>query len=128
VVSERRKKQRADRNFLHWFESHRNEIKFISVITLGEIRRGIEGVRAKDPMQSQALENWLERIKIEFQGNILPIDQAVAERWGRIEARQPLPTDDALIAATALEHNLTVVTRNVADFQRSGVALVNPFE
>lgn len=72
-------------------------------------------------------ENWLDRVKVDYEKEILPVTENIVDRWGRMMARQTMPVIDSLIAATALEHGLTVATRNEADFIRSGVPLVNPF-
>lgn len=100
---------------------------FLSVLTLGEIRRGIELQRRKSPAAAAALERWLHGLEMHYGDRILPISGAVAGTWGRLAPHQPLPVSDGLIAATALEHKLTVVTRNVPDFRRSGVNVLNPF-
>jgi len=100
---------------------------YLSVITLGEIRRGIELHRAKDAKAAGALERWLLGLESHYAERVLPITPAVADRWGRLSPAQPLTVSDGLIAATAIEHKLTVVTRNIADFQRSGVNTLNPF-
>jgi len=110
-----------------WMSSIEPDEAFLSVITLGEIRRGIELHRSKDAKESGALERWLLGLESHYAERVLPITAAIADRWGRLSPNQPLPVSDALIAATGLEHKLTVVTRNVADFQRSGVNSLNPF-
>ena len=110
-----------------WMSSVEPDETFLSVITLGEIRRGIELHRSKDAKASGALERWLFGLESHYAERVLPITAAIADRWGRLSPNQPLPVSDALIAATGLEHKLTVVTRNVADFQRSGVNSLNPF-
>jgi len=100
---------------------------FLSVLTVGEIRRGIELHRAKDAKAAGALERWLLGLEAHYADRILPITAEIADRWGRLSLTQPLPVSDGLIAATGLEHKLTVVTRNIADFERSGVNTLNPF-
>lgn len=102
--------------------------QYLSVITLGEIRRGVEQRRLKDPRAATELERWLLALQTHHAEKVLPITHQVAERWGRISPKQPLPTADGLIAATALENDLVVVTRNTADFERSGVETLNPFD
>jgi predicted nucleic acid-binding protein len=100
---------------------------FLSVLTIGEVRMGIELHRRTNPSSAGDLEKWLEGLEIHYGERILPVTAQVADRWGRLSLHQPLPAVDGLIAATGLEHQLTVVTRNVADFQRSGVNTLNPF-
>jgi hypothetical protein len=110
-----------------WMSSVEPDEAFLSVITLGEIRRGIELHRSKDAKASGALERWLFGLESHYAERVLPITAAIADRWGRLSPNQPLPVSDGLIAATGLEHKLTVVTRNIEDFQRSGVNSLNPF-
>lgn len=127
IISELRRPQRA-LPVVHWFGSVEAESLFISVLTLGELRRGVELLRFKDPVAANALDQWLTGVRTEFADRVLSIDSAVAEQWGRLSMGQPLPSIDGLLAATALVHQLTVVTRNTVDFERSGVACLNPFE
>ncbi len=127
VISELRKAA-CNAGVIRWVENVQPEEIYLSVLTLGEIRRGIELRRAKDPKAARALERWLVGLESHYGERILPISAAVADRWGRLSLNQPLPATDGLIAATGIEHKLTVVTRNVADFVRSGVSVVNPFE
>ncbi len=110
-----------------WMSSIEPDEAFLSVITLGEIRRGIELHRSKDAKAAGALERWLLGLESHYAERILPITAEVADRWGRLSPNQSLPVSDGLIAATGLEHKLTVVTRNTADFQRSGVNTLDPF-
>lgn len=126
VLSELRKPN-GNRGVAIWVEGIRPDEAFLSVLTLGEIRRGIELHRAKDAKAAGALERWLLGLEVHYAERILPITAAIADRWGRLSLTQPLPVSDGLIAATGLEHRLTVVTRNVADFERSGVNTLNPF-
>jgi toxin FitB len=122
---------RPEPRVVEWVDSVAEDSVFISVITLGEIRKGCElldlGKRRKE------LEQWLEvEVREWFAGRILPVTDAIAERWGRLEAQRqrlglPLNTADGQIAATALEHGLTLVTRNVNDFRDLGVVLFNPW-
>lgn len=99
-----------------WYEATGPNEMFLSVITIGEIRRGIEQKRINDPLQADALEAWMERTMRVFARHIRPVTKQIAERWGRITPHQPLPAADGLIAATALEDGLTLVMRNVVDF------------
>jgi predicted nucleic acid-binding protein len=92
----------------------------------GEIRRGIELHRRKNPVEAGSLERWLLGLEMHYADRILPITALIADRWGRLCPQQPLPAIDGLIAATGLEHRLTVVTHNQADFRRSGVNTLDP--
>lgn len=126
IVSELRK-PRCDPGVSAWMARIRPDEAFLSVLTLGEIRRGIELHRAKDARAAGTLERWLLGLELHYADRILPITAAITDRWGRLSPNQPLPVSDGLIAATALVHNLTVVTRNTADFTRSGANTLNPF-
>jgi toxin FitB len=127
VLSELRKGAKADANVRRWAETQLGQRHFVSVISLGEIRKGIERLRPKDPLQAEVLERWLDTLKHDFARDLLPFTDEVADCWGRLTARTPLAVTDSLIAATALTHGLTVATRNMADFIPSGVPVVNPF-
>jgi predicted nucleic acid-binding protein len=114
-----------------WIESVDESLLYLSVLTLGEIRKGIALLR--EASRRVALEAWLNSdLALRFAQRILPIDQAVADRWGQITAhasiaKSPLPVIDGLLAATALDHNLTLVTRNTKDVAATGVAVFNPW-
>ncbi|BDC49704.1 ribonuclease VapC [Bryobacterales bacterium F-183] len=116
---------------LTWLRDFEKQ-SFLSTITLGEIRQGI--VLAKDENKKAVLNRWLTEVIYEtFTDRILPVSAPIAERWGlihahRIRSGKPMTVPDGLIAATALEHGLTLVTRNVRDFQDLGLSLVNPWE
>ncbi len=127
VLSELRK-PKANPGVAVWMAGIQPDEAFLSVLILGEIRRGIELRRAKDPVAARALERWLLGLESHYADRILPVTAAIADRWGRLSPAQPLPVTDGLIAATALEHKLTVVTRNTDDFARAGVGLFDPFE
>jgi toxin FitB len=101
---------------------------YLSVLVLGEIRRGIERVRRSDPAQARALENWLNELTKSFADRILPVGQPVADTWGRMDAERPLSTIDALLAATAKVNGMTLVTRNSSHVVGLGVPVLNPFE
>jgi toxin FitB len=126
VLSELRK-QRCDPAVREWLSQQREAELFISVVTLGELKFGIENKRLKDPAQAEGLDRWFRRLRRNYSGKILPLNEEIAELWGELCPDQPLSFKDGLIAATALYHGLTVVTRNVRDFRRSGVDLLNPF-
>ena len=127
VLSELRK-PKAHPRVIAWLGKLQPEEAFLSVMTLGEFRRGIEMRRAKDQVAARSLERWLLGLEAHYADRILPITAAIADRWGRLSPNQPLPLTDGLIAATALEHKLTVVTRDTDGFERSGVSLLDPFE
>jgi toxin FitB len=127
VISELRKGERADRNVTTWFADLADEDIFLSVLTIGEIRCGIENVRRRDPDSAAALDRWLALLSEAHGNRILPIDRAIAEEWGRMNVPDPLPVVDGLLAATARILDLTLVTRNIADVQGTGVELLDPF-
>jgi len=127
VVSELRKSRRCDPGVAAWFARTASEELFLSVVTLGEIRKGIENIRRRDPRSAEALENWFADVVAAHSDRCLPMDEAVAEEWGRLEAAGPLPVLDGLLAATARVHGLTLVTRNLKDVERTGVDCMNPF-
>lgn len=115
-----------------WIENIDESLLYLSVLTLGEIRKGITSLR--DGARRVSLEAWLDRdLVLRFSDRILSIDLVVADRWGRIAGsasarKAPLPVIDGLLAATALHYDLTLVTRNIADINGSGVAVFNPWE
>jgi predicted nucleic acid-binding protein len=128
VLSELRNR-RADARVVAWVQARPRQSLHLSVLSLGEIRKGIEG--AADPAFRQTLADWLEvELPRYFLGRLLPIDEGVADRWGRLQAAsgRTLPVIDGLLAATALQHDLTLVTRNVKDFAGLDVPVINPWE
>ena len=128
VLSELRKGSRCRAEVRSWARSTVGDRHCISVLSLGEIRKGIEILRRKSPAQCPAFERWLIRLKTDYEREILPVTEEIVDRWGKLMARRSLPVIDGLIAATAVEYGLTVATRNIADYLPAGVALVNPFE
>jgi predicted nucleic acid-binding protein len=128
VVSELRKGKRTHPRVRAWFESVADADLHLSVLVVGELRRGIERVRAKDARQATALERWLQRLTREHADRILPIDRRVAEQWGRFSAERNGSPVDVLMAATAFVHELVLVTRNTRDVAWTGVSCMNPFE
>lgn len=131
VVSELRKVRlgKADANVISWTESVDATDLFVSAITIMELELGVLSIERKDATQGGMLRLWLEQqVLPEFSGRTLPVDTAVAQRCARLHVPNKRGERDALIAATALVHGMTVVTRNVADFQHTGVALINPWE
>jgi predicted nucleic acid-binding protein len=127
VLSELRRKK-PDTQVSAWMQARPRQSLFLSVLTLGEIRKGIE--RVDDSFKKQLLNDWLEvELPNYFVGRLLDIDVHVADRWGRLmtSAGRPIPAIDGLLAATALQNDLTLVTRNIKDFERLGVRLLNPW-
>lgn len=127
VVSELRKRN-ADVNVLTWYEGVQSNQLYLSVVTIGEIRLGIERLRRRDSAQAELLEKWLGRLRVTYRDRIKPLDDEVAEEWGRLNVPDAMPVLDGLLAATASVHGWTLVTRNVRDIERCGVATLNPFE
>jgi predicted nucleic acid-binding protein len=127
VLSELRK-QRRDVGLVAWFEQQRTADLFISVISIGEIERGIARQRVTDPGFAAALAAWLDKVLALYGERILDFDLQTARRWGFLSATIGDDSADLMIAATALEHGLTVVTRNVTDFERAVVAVLDPFK
>lgn len=122
---------RADPGVTDWMRAADDELLYVSVLTLGEIRKGAAAL--DDGKKRSRIESWLEQeLRSRFAGRILSVDEAVADRWGRLAARakrigRPLAIVDGLLAATALHYNLTVVSRNDADFRNAEVAVLNPW-
>jgi predicted nucleic acid-binding protein len=130
VVSELRKKDRADpgvRAFFARVEAEQAPV-YLSVVTIGEVRRGIEIIRHRgDKSQAEQLESWLQKILDDYEDCILAFDVESSQMWGRLRVPHPDNALDKQIAATALIHGLTVVTRNERHYRGSGVGVLNPF-
>lgn len=126
VLSALRKKQRPA-PLSRWLQRTRPSDMFLSVVTIGEVERGIAAKKRVDPAFAAALAAWLDGILIDFDQRLLPFDLKAARRWGQLSATIGNTTPDIQIAATALEHGLAVVTRNVAHFKPTGVVAVDPF-
>jgi predicted nucleic acid-binding protein len=126
VVSEARR-PRGDEGVKRWIESVPSGELHLSVLAVGEIRRGIERLRRRDPAQAETYAAWLKRLRTDYAERLLPITAEVAEEWGRITASDPVPVIDGLMAATAKVAGMTLVTRNTSDVERTGVRLLNPF-
>ena len=127
VISELRKGDGCDANVKAWYEGVEETYIFLSVLVLGEMRRGIERMRRRDPQQTNILERWLEDTALKFAGRILPIDETIAEVWGKIYYVRNVPVVDGLLAATAMVHGMTLVTRNVSDAEGLGARVFDPF-
>ena len=127
VISEVRKRDRCHPGVAAWWSGVADRDLFLSVLTLGEVRRGIEAVRPRDPARAAALEAWLGEVAEAFGPRVLGVDAAVAAAWGRLSAARSVPVVDSLLAATAAVHGLVLVTRNTADVAGLGVRLLDPF-
>ena len=125
VLSALRKKKRHP-EIGQWVEEQRSADLYLSVVTVGEIERGIERQRRRDPVHAHALAVWLDSVLALYGERILAVDLSAARRWGRLSGFLGHEGADLLIAATALEHGLTVVTRNVRHFQPAGVPVLDP--
>lgn len=131
VISELMK-PRSSRSVADWIENTPEDLLHLSVLTIGEIRKGIDLLDDDEPKRA-ALQSWLDRdVRVRFAGRLLAFDDGVAERWGQLEAsmkrrRVTLPTIDAQLAATALHHGLTFVTRKTTHLRSTGVPLFNPW-
>ncbi len=127
VVSAMRRPERHE-SVARWLQVQSAEALYISAITIGEIMYGAARQRVKQPTFADLLDRWLESVAISFQDRILPFDDPAARRWGLLHAELGYTNSDLQIAATALEHGLIVVTRNVRDFEPTGVTVLNPFD
>lgn len=129
VISELVKKT-PDKNVRYWLKSTPSEKLYLSVITIGEIRKGLS--KLPESKRKDSLANWLNSLLEDYQTRILSIDLMVAENWGNIQGKaekegNPMPAIDGLIAAIAYTHNLVLVTRNVSDFEPCGIPVKNPW-
>jgi toxin FitB len=126
VVSEIRK-QTPDEGVASWFASVPADSLFLSVLVVGEIRQGIERLARRDPAQAEIFEHWLRQLVDGYGDRLIPITERIAQAWGRLNVPDAVPVVDGLMAATALAHDWTLVTRNVNDVKSTGVRLLNPF-
>ena len=128
IISEIRKGPRCHPNLAAWYSNLEEESLYLSVLVLGEIRKGIEGLRGRDMGKASELDLWLEQLQTNFQSQILPADIAISQEWGHLSSLHTVPVIDGLLAATATAHGLVLVTRNTQDFADLGIQLLNPFE
>jgi predicted nucleic acid-binding protein len=128
ILSELRKGARCDPSVANWAAKESGQAHYISVLSLGEIRKGIELLRKKSPAGCIPFENWLQKLQSDYANCTIAITAEIGERWGKLLAIRPLPLIDSLLAATALEHGLTLATRNTKDFDGLGISIVNPFQ
>jgi len=126
VLSETRR-TRGDEGVKRWVSSTPADDLYLSVLVVGEVRRGIERLKRRDPDQAEVYEAWLSTVLRDYADRILPVDAEAADEWGRMSVPDPVPIVDGLMAATAKARGMTFVTRNTADVERTGVALLDPF-
>lgn len=127
VVSELRRGPRANAGLAAWFDDQNPRDLYLSVLTIGEIRQGIEQLKNRKAEHATQLDRWLTGLVQFYEDRLLYVDGDVAEEWGRLQAARRSPAVDALIAATARVHDLNLVTRNTRDFAKLDVRLLNPF-
>ena len=126
VLSEARR-PRGDEGVKRWVSSTPAADLYLSALVVGEIRRGIERLKRRDPDQAEIYEVWLGTVLHDYADRIVPMDAETVDEWGRISVPDPIPVVDGLMAATAKVRGMTFVTRNTADVERTGVELLNPF-
>jgi len=127
IISEARKGDRCNPHVSTWYASIADDDLFLSTLVLGEIRKGVELARPRDPDKAAALERWLRQVEAAFDGRVLGIDNAVSDQWGRMSAVRPIRVIDGLLAATAMTNGLTLVTANDRDIAGLGAIVLNPF-
>ncbi len=127
VVSELRKGVRADPGVVDWIAEVDESDLFLSVLVAGELRQGVERLRLRDATAAARLDRWCSALLEGYSARVLPVDARVADLWGRLNVPDPISAIDGLLAATAIVHGLTLVTRNVKAVARTGVTLQNPF-
>ena len=126
VLSEARR-PRGDEGVKRWISSTPTAELYLSVLVVGEIRRGVERLKRRDPDQAEIYEAWLGTVLHDYADRVLPVDAEAADEWGRMSVPGPIPVVDGLMAATAKVRGMTFVTRNTADVERTGVRVLNPF-
>ena len=128
IISEVHKGARCDARVAGWYAGIEDAGLYLSVLVTGEIRKGIESARPRDPRKAEVLECWLQEVERACAERILPIDTRVADLWGRMSALRPIPVIDGLLAATAKTCGMTLVTRNASNVEGLGANVLNPFE
>lgn len=127
VISETRK-IRSDTGVMAFLSAANAAGLFLSVLTLGELHKGVAAKRRTDPVAADRLGAWVDGIETTFADRVLPVDAATAKLWGQFSAGRSLPVVDTLLAATAITRGLTLVTRNTRDFEATGAALLDPWQ
>ncbi len=127
VLSEARR-PRGDEGVKSWISSVPASDLYLSVLVVGEVRRGVERLRRRNPHQAEVYEAWLGTVLSDYADRVLSVDAEAAEEWGRMSVPDPVPIVDGLMAATAKVRGMTFVTRNTSDIVHTGVQLLNPFE
>lgn len=126
ILSELRKPKRVEQ-VAAWFRAAPPSTLFTSVLVMAELRRGSLLIRRRDPVSADKLDDWISDLWAAFEDRVLPVSSAVADRWADLMVPNPVPVIDGLLAATALAHDLTLVTRNTKDVARTGVKILDPF-
>jgi predicted nucleic acid-binding protein len=127
VLSELRKADRCNPRVRQWFAALEADDLYLSVLVVGEIRRGIELLRRRDGRGAAALDRWLSELERRYADHILPVTLEICRIWGGMSLERPLAPIDGLLAATAVYHGMTLVTRNIEDVERSGAVVLDPF-
>ena len=128
VVSELRKGNRCETAVREWFDALDDDDAYLSVLVIGEIERGIERIRKRDPKSATRLRRWLTNLCAQFESRILPVTLPIARTWGKMGTPNPIPTVDGLLAATAHTHGLILATRNVPHVESLDIEWLNPFD
>jgi len=126
VVSEIRKKS-PNEGVAEWFASTQSHELFLSVLVIGEIRQGVDRLARRDPRQASVIDQWLRQLMDAYGDRVVPVTAEIAETWGRLNVPNRLPVVDCLLAATALVHDWTLVTRNASDVATTGARILDPF-
>ena len=127
VISEIRKGRRGNASVRRWFSAVDDGDLFLSVLTIGDIRRGVDGIARRDPAAGASLNQWLRALVEGYESRIVAVDREIANEWGRLNVPDPLPVVDGLLAATARVRGLTLVTHNVKHVARTGITFLDPF-